>query len=533
MKVPEPLVEAEVLAILEDVLGILREWHQREPPFVHGDVSLDNLVQNPDGTYELVGSGSRELPSNDAGPSRDLYGLGFLAIGLITGLDPQGLVTEDRKAWRQVANTSPRFAALIDALIEPDPAQRPSSARRIADEVRSLRRDSADSVAFRPIALGRTPAGLEYKAPPPVEVMATAEHLREPEPKRERRPVPHLLVLLIAILFGFMLLFAAGGCVKAIPPAMAPDSVVTYQTADGWSAEIRHFPGDGPPVLMVHGMGANHYNWDYHPDVSLAHHLQQQGWDVWVPELRGDPGSIPPHKKARGLIAFDDYALGDLPPIVDAVLEATDSERLFYVGHSMGGMLLYTSLAQFPEKIIAGVAISSPSSFQHPLKAYKLGKAFGWTMGGNGRVRFKSVAKLAAPFGKSNLIVGRLANRKNLDWGMVKGMARYALTDLPKPLVRQALTWVKSGELINLHGEPWVKPTDTPLMVLCGIKDKVVSEPDVASTCDRFEDCSYTELSVANGFSFDYGHIDPVVGASSKSEIYPLVSAFLEAHRDD
>jgi len=213
MKVDEPLSEDRVLAILEDILGTLREWHQREPPFVHGDVSLPFVVENPDGTFELVGSGSRELPSGDAGPSRDLFGLGHVAVALLTAMDPVGLVTEDRKAWRKQATTSPRFAALIDALIEPDPAERPSSARRIREEVRALRRDSVDAIAFRPISLGKTPSGLEYKGPPPVEVMATAEHLRQPEeeaPSAERKPIPYLVILVLAAAFMATLVFAAG-----------------------------------------------------------------------------------------------------------------------------------------------------------------------------------------------------------------------------------------------------------------------------------------------------------------------------------
>jgi len=333
-------------------------------------------------------------------------------------------------------------------------------------------------------------------------------------------------------LAALVLLSMVTACVHAVPPAMAPASELTYRTADGWTAKIRHFPGDGPPVLLVHGMGVNHYNWDYHPDVSLAHHLQREGWDVWVPELRGDPGSVGPDPRARGDIAFDDYAAGDLPAVIDAVLGATQETSLFYVGHSMGGMLLYSSLAQSPEKIRAGVAISSPSSFQHPLGVYGLRHLFGWTLGGRGRLHLEGAGRIAAPLGKAIPGVGRLGNRKNLDWGIVKGMSRVALTDLSKPLVRQAVSWVKTGEVIDLAGEPWVRPTDTPLLVLCGVADKVVPEPDVASTCERFTDCTYQQLSVDEGFSFDYGHIDPVMGNSAREEVYPLVSAFLASHRD-
>ncbi len=123
---------------------------------------------------------------------------------------------------------------------------------------------------------------------------------------------------------------ALAGCVKPAPPAMTPDTIVTYATSDGWEMDLRRYPGPegAPPVLLVHGMGANHYNWDYAPEISLAHHLQAAGWDVWIPALRGDPGSVPPEKRADQAFTFDDYARLDLPAAVDRVLEITGREQL-------------------------------------------------------------------------------------------------------------------------------------------------------------------------------------------------------------
>src|SRR5688572_17350102 len=145
-----------------------------------------------------------------------------------------------------------------------------------------------------------------------------------------------------------MLAFLLLACVKPLPPTMAPTDTLVYRTADGWEADVRHYPGEGPPVLLVHGMGANHYNWDYRPEVSLAHTLQARGWDVWIPELRGDPGSRAPSRRARSSGTFSDHATLDLPAAVDAVLAATGEDQLYWVGHSMGGMLLYTAVSDYP-----------------------------------------------------------------------------------------------------------------------------------------------------------------------------------------
>lgn len=62
------------------------------------------------------------------------------------------------------------------------------------------------------------------------------------------------------------------GCQRpALPPNLAPGHVLVYRTGDGWEMDLRRYPNDGPPVMLVHGMGANHYNWDYRDDVSFAY----------------------------------------------------------------------------------------------------------------------------------------------------------------------------------------------------------------------------------------------------------------------
>lgn len=328
-----------------------------------------------------------------------------------------------------------------------------------------------------------------------------------------------------------LFLLLSTGCAKHLEPSMVPASTVEYRTEDGWTGQIRRYPGDGPPVLLVHGMGANHYNWDFREEVSLAWHLQQQGWDVWVPELRGDPGATPPDRRAAKTFTFDDHAEKDLPVIVDAVLAETGEAKLYWVGHSMGGMLLYTALATYPEKIEAGVAISSPSTLETQYGSHKALRGMGWAMGGRGKIPARAFATLTRPLGRANPLYGRLANRENLDWPIANGLARVALVDLPRPMAKQAVRWLKAREFTTVEGEPWMKPADVPLLVMGGEADKVVPEPNVAHTCSIFADCTYVRMAAEEGFSADYGHVDPVVGKQAATEIYPIVSGFLNEHR--
>lgn len=327
-----------------------------------------------------------------------------------------------------------------------------------------------------------------------------------------------------------VLALALSGCVRTLPPTMQPGRLLPYRTADGWQSQVRHYPGAGEPVLLVHGLGANHYNFDYRPEVSLAHYLQQRGYDVWVPELRGDPGATPPSRRARKLTTFDDHALLDIPAVIDAVRAETGADDLLWVGHSMGGMLAFAALRERPEHIRAAVAICSPATFEHQLRAYGLLKAARWTLGGNARIPARALAAVSAPLGRFNPMYARLANRKNLDWPVANGMARHALNDLTRPMARQAFTWIQSRELVDLQGEAWVVPDDTPVFALGGSVDKVVAEADARHACAVFPDCRYQLLGVEGGMSVEYGHIDPVVGVTAEIEVYPLIGAFLDEH---
>ena len=117
-------------------------------------------------------------------------------------------------------------------------------------------------------------------------------------------------------------------------PAGAQEHIL--QTDDGWTNLLVRYPGKGPPVLFVHGMGANRYNFDLNPRQSLARTAAAAGWDCWVVELRGRGRSQAPEGKADW--NFEDFLHRDLTSAVRRVQEIT-GKPVHWVGHSMGGML--------------------------------------------------------------------------------------------------------------------------------------------------------------------------------------------------
>jgi len=318
-----------------------------------------------------------------------------------------------------------------------------------------------------------------------------------------------------------------------LPPDMVPAERVEYHAADGWTAGVRHYPGDGPPVLLVHGMAANHYNFDYRADRSLVTWLQARHWDVWVAELRGDPESVPPDPKARGY-SLDDHALYDLPAILDVVRDRTGEAQVYWVGHSMGGILLYTALELYPERIAAGVAVASPTDLHDRDGLLGLARRFDWLLPKRHALPAQSFGRGMAWMGRTNPLFGVLANKRNLDWPLANGLARYAMEDVPGRMQAQVSAWLRTGVMTREDGSPWFVRNDrpeVPLLVTGGARDQIVPLEDARSACSVFPACTFVELSAANGYSADYGHVDPILGPAAATEVYPVIGSFLDAHR--
>jgi alpha-beta hydrolase superfamily lysophospholipase len=313
-------------------------------------------------------------------------------------------------------------------------------------------------------------------------------------------------------------------------PSMTPTEIVSVETSDGWTCELRRYQAGGPPVVLVHGMGANHYNFDFAAPVSLAQSLQDGGYDVWIVPLRGDPGCEAPSRRASRSISFDDYVRYDLPAAVDTVLARSGHEQLGWVGHSLGGMLLYAWLGQAPETVFAGVAVGSPAAFPQPPSREATARLVGM-LPPRGNLPVVAMMRGTAWMGRHHPSYDRLANPENLEPDTLRGLARHAMSDIPVPLAHQARTWAREGAITSLDGTRWV-PAESgaavPLLVAGGPMDHVVGEGNVRVACEIFPDCRYVRLAEEDGFGADYGHIDPMLGVRAREEVYPVIVGFLD-----
>jgi choline dehydrogenase-like flavoprotein len=99
------------------------------------------------------------------------------------------------------------------------------------------------------------------------------------------------------------------------------------------------------PVVLFHGFGSSGAQFAFRGwrlPRNLVTHLAEQGFDVWVPELRTSIG-VPSSWEQWTL---DEVAMNDIPAMIDAVLRATGtgSQQVDVVAHCIGSAMFCTSV---------------------------------------------------------------------------------------------------------------------------------------------------------------------------------------------
>jgi pimeloyl-ACP methyl ester carboxylesterase len=117
------------------------------------------------------------------------------------------------------------------------------------------------------------------------------------------------------------------------------DAKLSERRLEVKGAAVRYFVGgDGPPLLLVHGLGGSAANWgELVPLLASSRRLI-------VPDLPGHGGSEPLPAVA-GLGAFADR--------VAAVAEREDALPAPVVGHSLGGVVVLHLALRFPDAVTA------------------------------------------------------------------------------------------------------------------------------------------------------------------------------------
>jgi pimeloyl-ACP methyl ester carboxylesterase len=323
-----------------------------------------------------------------------------------------------------------------------------------------------------------------------------------------------------------------------------PDERHVALTQDGWHLALHRYrpraqgAGHGP-VILCHGLLANRANVDLDERRSLARALAARGFDAWILELRGAGFSRDPAgHRGLGRITFDDYVQRDLPAAIEAVCKETGSAEVQWVGHSMGGMVLYAYLSHREDpRIASAVTIASPMDFkvlaQTSRRMLRLRPLLrlGWVPIGLGlRVLIPCLERSRRRLLRLGLVGSNLhpGDVGDILVNVIEGFG-------PAPVLAQFGEWVEHGVFRSRDGK-WSYGDLThlrcPLLVIAADQDFVAPPASVHPALDRApaEEKAYRLFGTSSGDEHEYGHGDIVLSDAARESVFPVVAEWLVRH---
>jgi pimeloyl-ACP methyl ester carboxylesterase len=257
------------------------------------------------------------------------------------------------------------------------------------------------------------------------------------------------------------------------------------------------------PVILVHGSYSTRSFWISSKGVGLGVYLADQGFDVWIPELRGH--GLSPKGECFSKITAQDQIRYDLPAIQDAVNAQTGSSA-FWLGHSFGGLFMIAALSAnwLNHDIVRGfITFGSQISFGD---AYLKIPPVAWTLA----AVIKGLGNFPAPrFGLGPEMESAGTMLEIFRWKKLFGK------------------WTNSEGTSYWEG---LNRIEMPALTYAAANDK----NDPAAGCRKIHkqlgsiDKMFMVLGKDTGFSKDYDHVGMVVSREAQQEAWPDLAGWLK-----
>lgn len=315
-------------------------------------------------------------------------------------------------------------------------------------------------------------------------------------------------------------------------------------TGDGFGVALaRYRPREASrrhPVLLCGGLAANRFSYDLGGDKSFARHLADEGFDVWVMELRV-------HGRSRWKWPLrwgwdlDEHATEDVPAAIEAVRSATGADSVQLVGHSMGGILLYVHLSLGGGGVRSGVAIGSSLDYSSSMSWFHHVKGLAWLRHLLPAAPIGFVSTVTAPFaarGRSKLDEFNVwySNIHPPDYRRLTAVTFHSVSTRVLAQLATAFdpgglcSWDRSVRYID-----GLRTVKTPVLIVGGTVDRQCPPEAARRTLDALG-CEDKELALfgrAHGQADEYAHFDLLMGKRAREEVYPVITRWLIRHDAD
>lgn len=298
-------------------------------------------------------------------------------------------------------------------------------------------------------------------------------------------------------------------------PLLSVPERITYQTSDNWRVTMDCFPhkkGRGEPLLLSTGP-LLHCNVLRLGESTLLKALQMQGFDVFLFSHRGQRNAHYLNKHKAPIIDWNDIVSKDMAAAIDAVKKYSGAQKVFWMGHGLGGLMLYSWLSIGGERDLAGACTIDAPALYVPQKIPVTIKILSKFLSRLPHYPTKNIAQLYAQSAPEL--------HPNLSPERSRGILHHCLENISPLLVEHIVHWIETGRfcLDNKHYLSTLRHCKIPLLLLAGQQDEFAEY--VSSTTKHF--------STAR---FHHGNWTHMPFWEEAQHIYTPLSSWIQPHRD-
>ena len=271
----------------------------------------------------------------------------------------------------------------------------------------------------------------------------------------------------------------------------------------------------GVPIFMLHGLIENGFIFYTEKGKGLACYLAEQGFDVYVADLRGR-GKSKPAISANSAFGQFEAITRDIPLFLEKI-QQLNPQKIHLIAHSWGGVLMSSFLARYPQWLdkvhsktcFASKRVVTANTFEAYFKM-----AFMW----------RYIAPIVA--------------KKNGYFDAKK--YRFGSDSETKQSLKESITWVIPGnkwhDLVdgfNYHTAAQ-NVTWPPTWHLTGVCDYALGhQQDVKLFIDECNNhnAKFTVLSKKAGDKVNYDHINILTHPQAVNDHFPKLALWLKEFR--
>lgn len=295
-----------------------------------------------------------------------------------------------------------------------------------------------------------------------------------------------------------------------------------------------------PPVVLLHGLGANRLSYHMDDEHSFADFISEE-YDVWLLDLRGHGKT----GRERWNWSVDDYIHHDVPAALDFIAEKSGVASMAAIGHSMGGIIFLSYLADCAVRA-SGAGVRTPSRI-HSLITIGSSLCYRGTGSQHEKLlKFRPVGRFLPllPLGWLKKQLSRLAgkienpleafyyNRENMNPEICRKLFADGFHAIPSKVLVQLATLFDEGGFKSWDGQityaEGLRNTEARILAAFGDLD-FQCPPMTAEFLRKFVPPTQFYESVFP----TYGHFDLLLGEKTKTDVFPELLSWLKSERRD